>query len=106
MMKIQARVRLKHWFPLKRRTAEAEVSWLSRQGMIIGTAQRLPVGGRLSVDIFSDSHNVRQLPADIVRAEPAGNITRYSLRFLYQERNGHETGEHILSYLADEFSRR
>lgn len=101
-----ATLRLRHWLPLKRRSGQGDVDWLSVQGMMVICSERLPVGGRVSVDINGPQHCIRSIPAEIVRAEPAAGATRYSLRFMYSERSGSETSHTILGYLAAGFSSR
>ena len=106
MPEIKATMTLRHWLPLKRKRDSGDVRWLSQQGAIIACRQRFPIGAKVYLSLLGSGHRVRRIPADIVRAEPAGETTRYSLRFLYQDGPGHQTSADILKYLAEGFISR
>lgn len=102
---LTATVRRRHWFSIKRRVQVGEVIRLSSDGIIILCDGKFPIGAEVSVNIHASDHEIQRLPAAIVRAEPAGKNTRYSLSF-HKERlasmdNGLST--RLLNYLAERF---
>lgn len=102
---LSATIKRRHWLPLKQRVDHGEISWLSGEGMIISCAGKFPVGAKLSVNIHAIDHELKNIPAAIVRAEPAGKYTRYSLRF-HKERLASSDGglsSRLLVYLAQRF---
>jgi hypothetical protein len=100
-----ATISRRHWLPLKRRIQRGEVSWLSGEGMIILSTGNFPIGAEVSVNIRTNDHKIKRLPAAIVRAEPAGSHTRYSLRFHKDRLASADKGltVRLLNYLAHQF---
>lgn len=103
--KLTATIRRRHWLPLKRHIERGEISWLSEEGIIILSTGKLPIGAEVSVNIRAVDHELKRLPAAIVRAEPAGKHTRYSLSFHKERLISTDEGlsVRLLKYLADRF---
>ena len=103
---ITASMMRRHWLPLKRRRSRGDVRWLSTEGMIILCSGRFPSDSEVTVNIDAPDHKVGPIPARIVRAEPAGNGTRYSLRFQRERIEDLDPVMRLIKYLAKDFSAR
>lgn len=93
-----------HWLPLKRRSISGSVTWLSTDGMTVVSPGQLPVGARVNLTISAAEHELKNIPAQIVRAEPGAQGSRYSLRFHKQQLLQHD-GDitlRLLGYLASQ----
>ena len=102
---MQATLTRHHWLALKRRRLHGDVVWLSEEGLTLVSEGRLPVGARVHITLQTQEHSLNGVPAQIVRAEPGMNGTRYSLRFHKQrviDQGGTVTLQ-LLSYLAQNF---
>lgn len=73
--------------------------------MIILSTGKLPIGAEVSINIRAVDHELKRLPAAIVRAEPAGKHTRYSLSFHKERLMSTDEGlsVRLLNYLAERF---
>lgn len=102
---ISATIKRRHWLALKQRVDHGEISWLSGEGMIMSCTGNFSIGDKVSINIHANDHELKHIPAVIVRAEPAGKYTRYSLRF-HKERLASSDGgltSRLLVYLAQRF---
>lgn len=94
-----------HWLVLKRRHLLGDVIWLSEEGVTLVGKGHLKMGARVHLTLETREHCLKNIPAQIVRAEPCLNGARYSLRFYKQtviDRGGKATLE-LLRYLAQNF---
>jgi hypothetical protein len=71
----------RYWFGLKKGTQPALVTNFSTGGAAIATPLKLKIGQRIQVTILSEYHNIRQLPAEIVRYNGKGADYHYIIRF-------------------------
>jgi len=95
-----------HWLPLKRRSIKGNVTWISQDGITVTSTGQLPLGARVTMEICSAEHRLNQIPAEIVRAEPGVNGTRYSLRF-HKQRISQDAGDitlRLLGHLSKHFA--
>lgn len=71
----------KYWFGLKKEKQQALVTNFAVGGAAITTPEKLKIGQRIQVTILSEFHNVRQLPAEVVRYDGKEVDYRYGVRF-------------------------
>ncbi|MEH6449254.1 MAG: PilZ domain-containing protein [Oleispira sp.] len=71
----------KYWFGLKKEKQQALVTNFAVGGAAITTTEKLKIGQRIHVTILSEFHNVRQLPAEVVRYDGKEVDYRYGVRF-------------------------
>jgi hypothetical protein len=71
----------RYWFGLKKEKQTALVTDFSTGGAAITTPLKLKVGQRVQVAILSEYHNIRQLPAEIVRCNGKSTDYHYSICF-------------------------
>lgn len=72
----------RYWFGLKKQKHPALVTNFAVGGAGIMTPVKLKIGQRIQVTILSEFHNVRQLPAEIVRYDGKKEIDySYGIRF-------------------------
>jgi hypothetical protein len=69
------------WFSLKKDKHPALVTNFAVGGAAITTPLKLKIGQRVQVTILSEFHNVRQIPAEIVRYDGKGIDYHYGVRF-------------------------
>jgi hypothetical protein len=70
-----------YWFGLKKEKQPALVTNFATGGAAITTPLRLKIGQRIQVTILSEFHNIRQLPAEVVRFDGKQVDYRYGVRF-------------------------
>lgn len=74
-------LRPRFWFGLKKEKHPALVTNFAAGGAAITTPLKLKIGQRIQVTILSEFHNVRQLPAEIVRYDGKEVDYHYGVRF-------------------------
>ncbi len=70
-----------YWFGLKKEKHPALVTNFAAGGAAITTPLKLKIGQRIQVTILSEFHNIRQLPAEIVRYDGKEVDYHYGVRF-------------------------
>jgi hypothetical protein len=72
-----------YWFGLKKEKQPALVTNFAVGGAAITTPIKLKIGQRIQVTILSEFHNIRQLPAEIVRYDGKEVDYHYGVRFSF-----------------------
>lgn len=75
----------RYWFGLKKEKHPALVTNFATGGASITTPLKLKVGQRIQVTILSEFHNIRQLPAEIVRYDGKQVDYKYGVRFNFEK---------------------
>lgn len=75
----------RYWFGLKKEKHPALVTNFASGGVAITTPVRLKIGQRIQVTILSEFHNIRYLPAEIVRYDGKQVDYRYGVRFNFDK---------------------
>lgn len=75
----------RYWFGLKKEKQPALVTNFATGGAAITTPLRLKIGQRIQVTILSEFHNIRQLPAEIVRYDGKQADYQYGVRFHFEK---------------------
>lgn len=75
----------RYWFGLKKEKQPALVTNFAVGGAAITTPIKLKIGQRIQVTILSEFHNIRQLPAEIVRYDGKEVDYHYGVRFSFSK---------------------
>jgi hypothetical protein len=75
----------RYWFGFKKEKHLALVTNIAAGGAAITTPLKLKIGQRIQVTILSEFHNIRQLPAEIVRYNGKQVDYKYGIRFNFEE---------------------
>lgn len=80
---LKLELRPRYWFGLKKEKSPALVTNFAVGGMAIITPLKLKLGQVIQVTLLSEYHNIRQLPAEVVRIDGKDTEYRhqYGLRF-------------------------
>lgn len=76
---------LKYWFSVKKSNYSTTITDFTSEGANVTTQLRLKLGQRVQLDITSEHHSLKRLPAEILRAEYDQVNNRYWLRFCVTE---------------------
>ncbi|HCM06620.1 MAG TPA: hypothetical protein DIC30_11500 [Oceanospirillales bacterium] len=84
---LKLELRPNYWFGLKKQKSQALVTNFAIGGINIITPLKLKIGQRIHVTLLSEFHNIRQLPAEIVRFDGKDSEYRYryGLRFNFNK---------------------
>jgi len=84
---LKLELRPRYWFGLKKGKSPALVTNFAVGGIAIITPLKLKVGQVIHVTLLSEFHNLRQLPAEVVRFDGKGTDYRYQygLRFNFNK---------------------
>jgi hypothetical protein len=74
---------LSHWLGLKKVKHSALVTNFALGGAAIKTQVPLRIGQRIQISILSDHHNIKQLPAEVVRCDGKEFDYHYGIRFSF-----------------------
>jgi hypothetical protein len=75
----------RYWFGLKKEKHPALVTNIAAGGAAITTPLKLKIGQEIQVTILSEFHNIRQLPAEIVRYNGKQVDYKYGIRFNFEK---------------------
>jgi len=73
----------RYWFGLKKQKHPALVTNFAVGGAAISTPLKLKIGQRIQVSILSEFHNIKQVPAEVVRFDGKEVDYHYGVRFSF-----------------------
>lgn len=84
---LKLELRPRYWFRLKKGKSPALVTNFAVGGIAIITPLKMKLGQRIHVTLLSEYHNIRQLPAEVVRfdGKDMEYRYRYGLRFNFNQ---------------------
>jgi|TARA_B110000003_G_C16460411_1_gene461614 hypothetical protein len=84
---LKLELRPRYWFGLKKQKSPALITNFSVGGIRIITPLKLKVGQIIHITLLSEFHNIRQLPAEIVRfdGKDSDYHYRYGLQFNFKK---------------------
>lgn len=74
---VKVELRPKYWFGLKKKKSHALVTNFAIGGISIITPLKLKIGQNINVTLLSEFHNIRQLPAEVIRFDGKDSEYRY-----------------------------
>lgn len=76
-----------YWFGLKKAKSPALIINFAVGGVAIMTPLKMKLGEKIHVTLLSEFHNIRQLPAEVIRfdGKDADHRYRYGLRFNFSK---------------------
>jgi hypothetical protein len=93
----------RYWFGLKKEKHPALVTNFAIGGAAITTPLKLKIGQRIQLAILSEFHNIRQVPAEIVRYDGKQVDYKYGIRFNFEKLP--EIASHNTRFLFKEIER-
>lgn len=78
-------LQLRYWFGIKKEKHPALVTNFAAGGAAITTPLKLKIGQQVQISILSEFHNIRQLPAEVIRFDGKQVDYRYGVRFNFSK---------------------
>lgn len=75
----------RYWFGIKKVKHPALVTNFALGGAAITTPLKLKIGQRIQISILSEHHNIKQLPAEVVRFDGKEVDYHYGVRFSFSK---------------------
>jgi len=96
---LKLELRPRFWFGLKKEKSPALVTNFAVGGIAIITPLKLKLGQVIHVTLLSEFHNIRQLPAEVVRIDGKDMEYRYRYGLRFNINQLHETASNNTLFL-------